>query len=421
LIAHALGIDIGTSGARAAVLAADGNIVAAASTSFASRGEDPTAPQTWEHAAFACLSSLRADCDLSSVAAVAVDGTSGTMLAVDREGVPIGSALMYDEPCQDESILARIAAGAPADSAAIGRTSALARVLMLQDRPNVRHVIHQADWLAGRLSGRFDCSDENNALKTGYDPRTRRWPEWIGRTGADLAKLPRVLEPGAPIGAVNEVARGLGLPAAAIIHAGTTDGCASFIATGASDIGEAVTALGSTLVIKMLSDRPIFASAYGIYSHRLGERWLVGGASNTGGKVIQQLFPFADLSELTARMNPQTPTGLHYYPLTRPGERFPINDPQLAPQLTPRPSDEAIFFQGVLEGIAEVEALGYRRLGELGAPALKSVRSVGGGAGNVPWSRIRQRLLGAPFETALSQEACVGTARLALGKSRRIA
>jgi D-ribulokinase len=421
LIAHALGIDIGTSGARAAVLAADGNIVAAASTSFALRGEDPTAPQTWEHAAFACLSSLRADCDLSSVVAVAVDGTSGTMLAVDREGVPIGPALMYDEPCQDESILARIAAGAPADSAAIGRTSALARVLMLQDRPNVRHVIHQADWLAGRLSGRFDCSDENNALKTGYDPRTRRWPEWIARTGADLAKLPRVLEPGAPIGAVNEVALGLGLPAAAIIHAGTTDGCASFIATGASDIGEAVTALGSTLVIKMLSDRPIFASAYGIYSHRLGERWLVGGASNTGGKVIQQLFPFADLSELAARMNPQTPTGLHYYPLTRPGERFPINDPQLAPRLTPRPSDEAIFFQAVLEGIAEVEALGYRRLGELGAPTLKSVRSVGGGAGNVPWSRIRQRLLGAPFETALSQEACVGTARLALGKSRRVA
>jgi sugar (pentulose or hexulose) kinase len=120
-------------------------------------------------------------------------------------------------------------------------------------------------------------------------------------------------------------------------------------------------------------------------------------------------------------MNPDAPTGLHYYPLTRPGERFPINDPNLAPRLTPRSPSDATYFQGVLEGIAEVEALGYRRLGELGAPALKSVRSVGGGAGNTAWSRIRQRLLGAPFETAHSQEACVGTARLAFGQMGRAA
>ena len=115
-------------------------------------------------------------------------------------------------------------------------------------------------------------------------------------------------------------------------------------------------------------------------------------------------------------MKPDKPTGLHFYPLARPGERFPINDPHLAPRLTPRPADEAEFFQAVLEGIAEIEALAYRRLRELGAPALTSVRSVGGGAANLGWARIRQRLVGAPFEAALSQEACVGTARLLLGK-----
>jgi D-ribulokinase len=167
-------------------------------------------------------------------------------------------------------------------------------------------------------------------------------------------------------------------------------------------------------VIKILSDRPISAPAYGVYSHRLGERWLVGGASNTGGKAIQHLFPTANLSELSAALRPDRPTGLHFYPLARPGERFPINDPNLAPRLTPRPADEATFFQAVLEGIAEIEALAYRRLAELGAPTLKSVRSVGGGAGNAGWTRIRQRLIDAPFDAAFSQDACVGAARLAL-------
>jgi D-ribulokinase len=416
MIGRALGVDIGTSGVRAAVLAADGEVVGTASASLASVGDDPTAPEVWWRTTLACFARLRADCDLSGILAIAVDGTSGTMVAVDESGAPVGAARMYDQPCEDDAILARIDAEAPSDSPARGRTSGLARVLMMQDRPNVCHVIHQADWLAGRLSGRFDRSDENNALKTGYDPISRHWPDWIARTGADLSKLPGVLEPGAPIGLVNDDARRLGVPAAAMVHAGTTDGCASFLATGASQIGEAVTALGSTLVIKILSDRPIFAPAYGVYSHRLGDRWLVGGASNTGGAVIQHLFPNANLSELSDALKPDEPTGLHFYPLARPGERFPINDRNLAPRLAPRPVDNAVFFQAVLEGIAEIEALAYRRLGELGAPPLKSVRSVGGGAGNVGWTRIRQRLLGAPFEIALSQEACVGTARLLLSR-----
>jgi sugar (pentulose or hexulose) kinase len=58
--------------------------------------------------------------------------------------------------------------------------------------------------------------------------------------------------------------------------------------------------------------------------------------------------------------------------------------------------------------------LAYGRLAELGGPALKSLRSVGGGAANPVWTEIRQRRLGVPFLPALSEEAAAGTARLAL-------
>ncbi len=329
-------------------------------------------------------------CDLSHVRALAVDGTSGTMLAVDRFGEPVGPARMYDEPCDDQAVIRTIAEHAPVESAARGATSALARVLMMQDRANVRHMLHQADWISGRLSGRFDRSDWNNALKTGYDPVAARWPDWIERTGADLEKLPVVLEPGAAIGPVSAEAAGLGLPESAIVHAGTTDGCASFLATGASEPGDGVTALGSTLVVKLLSDHPIFAPEFGIYSHRIGSAWLAGGASNTGGKVIDQFFPRDRLAALSAGLNPERPTGLNYYPLPKAGERFPINDPKLAPRLEPRPEDEATFFQAILEGVADVEALAYRKLAELGAPRLRSVRTVGGGAANSAWTTIRR-------------------------------
>ena len=410
---YSLGIDVGTSGVRAAVIDENANVLAFASTRFSALGGDPRAPATWRRALEATLRRLGIDCDLTRIAALAVDGTSGTMIAIDGDGEPIGPARMYDEPCDDPAVLARIEANAPPGSAALGSTSALARVLLMQDRPGVAKVIHQADWLTGILSGRFDRTDENNALKTGYDPILRQWPDWIARAGAQIAKLPQVSQPGTPVGDAGAFAQRIGLTARTRVCAGTTDGCASFLATGACEIGDAVTALGSTLVIKLLCDAPVNAPEYGVYSHRLGERWLAGGASNTGGKVIESLFPGEDLEALSAALRPEEPTRLHLYPLARPGERFPINDPALPPRLTPRPPERARFFQAVLEGIAEIEALAYRRLEELGAPPIRSVRSIGGGAANRGWTQIRRGLMTAPFATALSQEACVGTALLA--------
>ncbi len=197
------------------------------------------------------------------------------------------------------------------------------------------------------------------------------------------------------------------------IIAGTTDGCASFLATGASAPGDGVTALGTTLTLKLLSDKPIFAPEYGIYSHRILGQWLAGGASNTGGGALLAHFTADEMDALTPRLDPGKPTGLDYYPLTRPGERFPIADPNFAPRVEPKPADRAVFLQGLLEGVAEVEALGYRRLAELGAPPLRSVRSVGGGAKNPAWTKIRAAKLKVPMLEAVADEAAYGAAILA--------
>jgi D-ribulokinase len=410
-----LGIDVGTSGIRAAVMAPSGEILGMAATRFAEIASGPATPEIWATALERTLARLAEATAFDGVTDVAVDGTSGTMLAIDAEGHPVGPARMYDEPCQEEGILARIAACAPAGSPAKGRTSALARVIMMQGRAGAVQVVHQADWIAGLLCGAFGESDENNALKTGYDPVTRAWPDWLADAGVDPGKLPRVRQPGAAVRPLGGAGVRFGLPAAAVLRAGTTDGCAAFIATGAREVGDGVTSLGSTLVLKLLSAVPITSEADGIYSHRLGDLWLPGGASNTGGRVIEALFPGEDLAALSAAIDPERPTGLDYYPLPGPGERFPVNDPALSPRLEPRPAEPALFFQGVLEGIAAIEGLAYRRLEELGAPRLRSVRTVGGGAANHAWERIRQRRLGVPFLPAFSQEACIGAARLALG------
>ncbi|CAN5433307.1 FGGY-family carbohydrate kinase [soil metagenome] len=410
-----IGLDIGTSGVRAVAMN-DGFVVQAQSEAvvadFDGGGRDP---EVWWRTVETAMDDLLRRIDRGRVRALAVDGTSGTILPIDRAGRPMAAALMYSDKVEDPVILAAIAGEAPVTSAAHGATSGLAKLMRFQRDLKPVRILHQADWIAGRFSGRFDVSDENNALKTGYDPLERAWPAWIDKTGADRALLPSVVAPGTPIGTVTpEIATRFGLPPATAIIAGTTDGCASFLATGADAVGDAVTALGSSLTLKVLSDRPVFAPQFGIYSHRMGDFWLAGGASNTGGKVLAHFFTTERIRALSLSIDPDRPTGLDYYPLIVTGERFPIADPTYAPRLEPRPPDDTLFLHALLEGIASIEALGYRRLAELGGPAIKSVRSVGGGAKNPAWTKIRRNRLDVPFRDAFSEEAAAGSARLAL-------
>jgi sugar (pentulose or hexulose) kinase len=416
-----LGIDVGTSGVRACAIDGAERVVGTASVPLPAARQDGAAidqePGYWWRATCDTIQALGRAVDLKNVWRIAVDGTSGTLLLTDAAGRPCSPGLMYNDARATEQA-ARIKAVAPPESGAHGPSAALAKLLYLLGtsiRTQARHALHQADWIAGRLANRFGLSDENNALKLGYDPVTRSWPAWLDELQVPRSLLPEVLMPGATIGPIDrKVAATLGLPETAIVCAGTTDGVASFIATRAAAPGDAVTALGTTLVLKLLSDKPIFAPAQGVYSHRLGDRWLAGGASNTGGGALLAHFSAERMAELTPQLDPARPTGLDYYPLPKPGERFPISDPQLEPRVTPRPADDAQFFQGLLEGIAAVEGLAYQALHYLGAPALSQVISIGGGARNTAWTAMRQRILGVPVSVAEETEASFGTALLAL-------
>jgi len=337
------------------------------------------------------------------------------MIVTDDQAKPLSQALMYNDTCDDQSILSRIEAHAPDTSAAHGASSGLAKAIQLSQISGVSCIQHEADWVASGLSGKTGLSDENNALKTGYDPVSQSWPDWIAQTGMDPSLLPTVLPAGQPIGMAHGwLAKQVGLPDNTLVVAGTTDGCASFLATGAAEPGDAVTVLGSTLTIKLLSQTPVYAPSFGIYSHKIGDTWLAGGASNTGGKVLAHFFNPAELGEYSATMNTSVLTGLDYYPLLKPGERFPVNDSTLNPRLEPRPASDTLFLQGMLEGIATVEKLAYTRLTELGASPLRSIRTVGGGATNSAWTMIRKSLLpDIPFNKSVSEHAATGAAVLA--------
>lgn len=430
----ALGIDFGTSGARAIAIDQTGQIRAERSRTF-----DQSSPHQRAHLWQAALMELLLDLPLAirqQVGAIAINGTSSTVLLCDRQGQPVVAPRMYNEAV-DVEVVKELDAIAPAHHPVLSTTSSLAKLFhwlcqMDTDKEGVPlnmvnhgplYFLHQADWLSFLLHGQLGISDYHNSLKLGYDVGALAYPAWFsavwsrckeGRGGMPVI-LPRVVEPGQGVGLVSgAIADPLGFRKNCVVCAGTTDSIAAFLASGVQLPGEAVTSLGSTLVLKLLSRTRVDDAAYGVYSHRLGHLWLVGGASNTGGAVLRQFFTDEELKRLSDRIAWQQPSPLRYYPLLKPGERFPLNDPHLVPCLEPRPKDSGEFLYGLLDSIARIEAQGYALLQDLGATPLNRLYTAGGGAKNDVWMRIRSRHLGLDVERSPQAEAAYGSATLAL-------
>lgn len=415
-----LGIDLGTSGCRAIVIDSNLQVQAQTSTSIPPPLQQDLLieqdPALWWDAVCRILHSLQSTISMQRIRAIAIDGTSGTLLSVDEHGVPLGSAFMYnDARSTDEAAL--IQKFAPSHSGAHGASSSLAKFLWMQNHNKLHHakrVLHQADWIAGKLINTFQFSDENNALKLGFDPLIGAWPDWLKRLDINQKLLPEIVPRGTAIKAVSHQAvKEFGFNQKTQVVAGTTDSIAATLATGAYKVGDAVTSLGSTLVLKIFTQTPISSPEHGIYSHRMGDLWLAGGASNSGGAVLKKYFTSDQINAMNLEINPTEPTNLNYYPLPCKGERFPISDPEKKPHLIPRPENNTLFFQGILEGIAAIEKQGYDLLFDLGAPHPTSIRSTGGGAGNSVWRQIRSNILGIPIPKTTQNEAAYGAALLA--------
>ncbi|XP_074275445.1 D-ribulose kinase isoform X2 [Silene latifolia] len=412
-----LGLDFGTSGARYALIDKHGLIKAEAKREYPlyMSGEVVDWVRSWKETLFSLLGDVPSDLR-PLVASIAVDGTSATTLIINSStGEPLCKPLLYNESCPDA--LPVVKSIAPPNHTVCSGSSTLCKLVSWwnSDSPNKESaaLLHQADWLLWLLHGKLGISDYNNALKVGYDPELDAYPSWLLSQPFSNA-LPSVIAPGSVIGTVKEdVRKLLGFSEDCVVCTGTTDSIAAFLAARVTKPGQAVTSLGSTLAIKLLSKSRVEDARFGVYSHRLDDKWLVGGASNTGGAALRQLFTDDQLEELSKQINPELPSPLDYYPLPDVGERFPLADPTMKPRLHPRPDSDSEFLHGVLESIARIEAKGYSLLKDLGATQVDEVFTAGGGAKNEKWIKIRERVLGLPVTRAAQTEAAYGAALLA--------
>jgi sugar (pentulose or hexulose) kinase len=413
MTALALGVDMGSSGLRLALVEPGGERLVEEASPYPTSLEDPDG---WTSGLEALLTRLPAGLRCR-VGAIAVDGTSGTLLLCRPDGEPgpgpLSQALPYHQACRDHAdAAARLAGGGPAASA----SGSLARALHLLAQAEARGargpwlLRHQADWLMGWLLGHWRWGEAGNNLRLGWSLQHQAWSGAIGQQPWASA-LPEICPSGACLGPLGAVAaQRLGLPEHCQVVAGSTDANAGVLAAEPQP-GDGVTVLGTTLVLKQFSPKPI--EGPGISCHQVGGRWLVGGASNAGAGILRRFFSDSQIAELGRQIDPRQPTGLQLRPLPDRGERFPVDDPDLEPVLEPRPISDGRYLQALLEGLTAIERQGWQRLRQAGAPPLERVITLGGGARNPQWRHLRQQSLGIPVLNRPGLSAALGMARLA--------
>lgn len=438
---YILGIDLGTSGIRACIVARGINcsknkhcnqpvnfreeklsnlcndrVVYQTAITFTNETLEPANTfdaqrkdeiAAWYHALVSLLTRCKKNFPLHKVNQIIGDATSSTVYLANAIGKPISPVLMYhNQQATDEAQMIERCSTNDRQTAVTGASSSLAKILYLykkiaNKKPSQIKIVHQIDWLNDFFtqclaSNHNYYSDENNLLKLGYNPKTKQYPDWVielVRRHTPEITLPKAQPAGEIMTTVSEIMqKKFNFAKECQVCFGTTDSIAGFLASGASAIGDSVTSLGSTIAIKQLIQKPIFSQEQGLYSHKIKDFWLLGGASNGGGKTLLTFYSLNEIEFLDRfcqqahyhfNSNNQsnaivdnimacplyselitafTKLG-RYYSLCTTGERFPINDATFTGRLAMLPQKtlaktfnlldqnayQEIDFEGVIE------------------------------------------------------------------------
>lgn len=428
-----IGIDIGTQGARVVCLNASGQVKSNSEIAFDNSPHQK--PQQWHQQnpldwwkyVALCLRKSLAEINPEEILAISVSSTSGTVCFLDKTYYPLMPAIMYnDRRSEKQAITLNGVLKNLTEKLGYRFNSsyALAKILWVKENmPQIfektLRIVHAADFITGKLTGNFCVSDYTNVLKTGYDLIDGKWPDEIEKIlGISKEILPEPVASGAVIGVVSvNCSNETGLPPGVPVAAGMTDGCASQVSTGAVFPGEWNSTLGTTLVIKGVTEKILKDPLGRIYSHRHPDGWwLPGGASNTGGECIIKKFDKAKWESLNNKAEKIVPGKHICWPLAGKGERFPFVNPD-ARGFEPEDCDEETLYAAYLEGVGYIEKLAYQTLQELGAEVKEIIRIAGGGTKSNIWNRIRASILEKTLALPANTNAAAGAAILAASRT----
>jgi xylulokinase len=423
-----LGLDLGTSSAKAIVTDTGGRVLAQASAGYAvssaKAGYAESDPGDWWSAVTACAcEAVQAAVGAGGArpSAIGLSGQMHGLVLTSADGAALRPALLW----ADSRATGALAAYRRLEPAALARLAnplapGMTGPLLMwvaEHEPetyrDARWALAPKDWLRARLTGEIHAEPSDASASLLYDVPGDRWDlDVVGALGLDAGLLAPVLpSAGAPAGHLTAAAAAeLGLPAGIPVAAGAGDAAAAALGSGIGPGDVQLTVGTGAQVLRLLAAPASRADAgVNLYRSATPDGWYQMGATLSAGLSLNWVREVMNASWAEVYASAGRP-GRPHDPIFVPhlsGERTPYCDPALRGSWTALSlaDDRTSLLRSALEGTAfairdALDALlGEDRLGEALAsrqgPAW--LRLAGGGTLAAGWRQLLADVLGRPL------------------------
>lgn len=447
-----LGIDLGTSSVKVAVVDANsGDVISSAAAGYPVHHPEPGAaeqdPEVWWQATIAAVrSALASAASDVSIEAIGLSGQMHGTVLLGASGKPVAPAIIWSDTRSAPSVrvltedIGKERLLAIAGSPLAAGFQATTIHWMQEHRPDLwnqtARVLLPKDYLRFRLADTFFTDPSDAASTLLLDARSRDWsPELLKAVGIERELLPAVVPSTVITGELTaDAAKAFGLPPGIPVVGGAGDAAAAAVGAGVVDASSLLLTLSTgTQALAPIATPEVdhqgrihtFCSAFEPGMDAGG--WNLMGATMSAGLALRwlredlfQISPDAGFDDINAAAGiPIGANGLLFLPYLT-GERTPhmnANARGLFTGLGPE-HQRPHLTRAVMEGVAMALFDAYCVVREMGAKPDRIVLA-GGGSRSRLWRQIIADLFGLPlYPLVIDEQSAYGAAILASPTTR---
>ncbi len=407
-----MGIDVGTSAVKAAVIDDTGNVIdQAISPLMVSRPRalwSEQNPADWWAATNNAVSDLRLPVR-NAVRAIGLSGQMHGATLLDKNGRALRPAILWNDGRSAQQCF-ELEAAVPEMTAITGNRAmpgfTAPKLLWVRSHePKIfaetAKVLLPKDYVRLRMTGEIasDMSDSSGTLW--LDVANRRWSEtMLSGTGLDVSHMPKLFEGNEITGELRaELTEAWGMSRVPVV-AGGGDNAAGAVGVGVVRPGDAFLSLGTSGVLFLANGgyRPNPAGGVHTFCHAVPEHWHQMSVILSAASCVDWAARLCGLEDAGALFklaeSRNKPAGTEIFLPYLSGERTPHNDPNAQGVLfgLNHETDAAAIAQAVLEGVAFAFRDGMEALLASGAK-IESISVIGGGARSAYWGKILSSVL----------------------------
>lgn len=436
-----LGVDVGTTGAKAMLFDEDGRILGSALESYPllapGVGRCEQRPMDWWNAVVHIVRKVCWAPELArSVRGLSLSTQGGTVAPVDESFHPLANAIVWnDARCAGDRLAFEEALGKDYIYRTSGwkMTGGLPAMNLRRLRLDHPELFDRAAWFLtvpdfvfARMTGKPAVDPSNAGINQLADVTSGRYDrrilEFVGVEESRLASLTPSCH---PVGTLTPAAaEELGLPESVVVASGAHDQYAVALGAGICEAGDAVIGTGTAWVVTALRDEPDFQSGFAQSVSATAGKWGTMLSISTGGVCLDWFrkqiagnegapLDYDQINELIAQRDEPGAGGLRFYPYFN-GAGNPEPDTVCRATLLglDLSHDRGQVARAIMEGVTCQTVWALRKL-ENRQPVNRLV--LAGGATKSPaWTRMIAEIAGRPLVVpAVPDLACAGAAMMA--------